>query len=732
MSFVKLPKDLSKESVKEVGGKAANLAELINSGFPVPECFFITVAAYEEFIAANRLKEKIEAVIKEINFSDVSSIEEASKKIKHMILSAPMPNRVEHEIATMYKALVKAVKNPFVAVRSSAVTEDVKGASSAGQQETFLNVSSEEQVLESVKKCWASLFTARAVYYRYRHNQSKTPGISVIVQRMIESKKSGIIFTVNPSNPEKKNITIEACWGLGETIVQGEVIPDRYIVDRTGKILEIHIGKKVIQRLLESGATVKKKVPEDMIDKQVLSNEEILALAEYAKRIEEHYKVPQDIEYGIDDRIYILQSRAVTFLESRREETSKSESEILVRGLVASPGVATGTVKIVKNISEAGKVRKGDILVTEMTSPDFVPVMEKSAAIVTDRGGATCHAAIVSRELGIPCIVGTTDATHKLKEGSIVTVDAFRGVVYKGAVKIEEKKKISTGEKTKTKVKLNIAFPSTARAELAARADGVGLLRTEHMLTEKGMHPVEYIRSGNAQELIDILVQGVGRIAEIFRGKPVWMRSLDARTDEYRHMKGGEKEPKEDNPMLGWHGIRRSLDEPKILECEFSAIKTLHEKGLTNVALMLPFVINVSELRKAKELAKRFNLPGTVKFGIMVETPAAALTIEEFCREGIDFISFGSNDLSQLVLGVDRNNERLTNLFDEMHPAMLKLFEMVIKTCKKYNVETSICGEAASKPEVVKKLLEFGIDSVSCNIDALDKIRQTVAEYELR
>ncbi len=731
MNFVKLPKHLSKDSVKEVGGKSANLAELINNGFPVPECFFVTVNAYREFLKEAGLENKILEMVDSIDFENVSSLQETSQNIKALITNAKMPEKIEQEIKSIYKALVSAVGSSLVAVRSSAVTEDVKGASSAGQQETFLNVSGGDEVVNSVKKCWASLFNARAIYYRHKHNQEKNPGISVIVQRMIESKKSGIMFTVNPSNPENKDITIEACWGLGETIVQGEVIPDRYVVDKnTGRIIEINIGKKGIQRVLESDKTVKQKVSEDMVEKQVLTTNEIVTLAEYGKRIEEHYGVPQDIEYGIDDKIYILQSRAITFLESKEKSDVENEGEVLVKGLTASPGIATGPVKIITKLSEAGKVNKGDILVTEMTSPDFVPVMEKSAAIVTDKGGSTCHAAIVSRELGIPCIVGTTNATQVLKEGEIVTVDADKGVVFKGVVKVHEQKTDASNEKTKTKIKLNIAFASTAKQEFAEKSDGVGLVRIEHMLTEEGIHPMEYIRMGRSQELTDILVREIGKIAEVFKNKPVWVRTLDARTDEYRHMKGGENEPKEDNPMLGWHGIRRSLDEPETIKCVFSAVKKLHEQGLKNIALMLPFVISASEVRKTKELAREFGLPDSVKFGVMVETPAAALTIEDICKEGIDFISFGSNDLSQLVLGVDRNNEKLSKLFNEMHPAMLKLFEMVIKTCKKYNVETSICGEAGSNPEMVKKLIEFGIDSVSCNIDAIDKIRHAAAEAE--
>ncbi len=744
MPFVLGPSELSKESIKIVGGKAANLAELINAGFPVPEAFFITTEAYQKFLKENELEEKIKEILSNVNYSNFESLKEASEKIKALILKGKMPPEIENQIIAYYKKLygappvnidlVKPLDKPFVAIRSSAVTEDIEKASSAGQYETFLNIKGEKSVINAVKECWASLYTSRAIYYRHKHNQPLQTLIGVIVQRMVSSEKSGVAFTVDPVNPvEGKNrIIIEACWGLGETIVQGKVEPDRYVVDKeTGKILEKHIGKKEIERVRDPiySVTIERKVTEERSKAQVLSDSEIVALAAYCKKIEKHYNFPQDIEWAVErNKIYILQTRAVTTLKEK-EKAEEIKGKPILKGLGASPGIATGIVKIIHDVSELGKIEKGDILVTKMTNPDFVIAMEKSAAIVTDEGGSTSHAAIVSRELGIPCIVATKVATQTLKDGMKVTVDATHGKVYLGEVKIKEEKIEKVEVKTKTKVKVNLAFPETA--EKAKDADGVGLLRLEHMLTKAGMHPVEYIREGREEELINILVEGIGKVAEVFYPKPVWVRSLDARTDEYRNMKGGEKEPKEDNPMLGWHGIRRSLDEPEILKSEFKAIKKLHENNLTNVAIMLPFVYDVSELKRAKEIAKEIGLPKTVKFGIMVEVPSAALTIEEFCKEGIDFISFGSNDLTQTTLGIDRNNERLIKLFDEMHPALQFLYKHVIKVCKKYGVETSICGELPSnRKDAVEFLVKAGIDSVSVNIDAIEKVRKWIAEIE--
>ncbi len=740
MSFVLEPKNLDKNDVKLVGGKAANLAELIKAGFPVPEPFFITAEAYEEFLKSNDLKEKILEIIKEINYSDVNSLNNASEKIKKLIMEADVPEKMRDQIIDAYKKLyggppvdldfVKPMDTPFVAVRSSGVMEDIKGASSAGQYETFLNVKGEKRLIGAVKKCWASLYTPRVIYYRYKHDQPQDTSIGVIVQRMVNSEKAGVAFTVDPTNPVKgsKKIVIEACWGLGESLVQGKIEPDRYIVDKdTGEIVEKHIGKKVTEIVRDIyGVTVERNVNRNKVEAQVLTDYEIVALAAYCKKIEQHYNFPEDIEWAMErGKIYVVQTRAVTILEEK--ETKKVEGTPILKGYGASPGVATGIVKVILDAKEIWKIKKGDILVTRMTNPDFVVAMEKSAAIITDEGGITSHAAIVSRELGVPCIIATKTATQTLKDRMKITVDATNGKIYPGEIEIKEEKAKMVEIKTRTQVKVNLAFPGTA--ERAKHADGVGLLRLEHMLTKAGMHPIEYVREGKQVELIKIIVDGVGKVAQVFYPKEVWVRSLDARTDEFRNMKGGEKEPEEDNPMLGWHGIRRSVDEPEILKCELEALKQLHEKGLNNVVWELPFIIDVSELRKAKEIANGIGAP--TNFGIMVETPAAALTIEEFCKEGIAFASFGSNDLTQTTLGIDRNNENLIKIFDEMHFSMQFLFKHVIEICKKYNVESSICGELPSnRRDAVEFLVKTGINSLSVNIDAIDKVREWVSEIE--
>ena len=739
MTFIATPKD--NVTIKDIGGKCFNLLKLINAGFPVPEVYFITAKAYEIFVEENELKEEIFGIIDKINFDDVNSLKSASDEIGKLIVEAKMPDKIKDEIVDNYKKLygapalnldfVKPMDMPFVAVRSSGIMEDIEKASSAGQYETFLNVKGEQNLINAVKKCWASLYTARVIYYRHKNNQTQDTSLGVAVQRMVNSESAGVAFTIDPTNPKQgsNHIVIEACWGLGESLVQGKVEPDRYIVDKTtGDVLEKIIGNKKTEMVRDAmyGITVERKVLQDKTDTQVLSDYEIVALAAYCKKIEQYYNFPEDIEWATErGKIYIIQARAVTTLEEIK--TQAVEGIPILEGYGASPGVASGNVKIIKDLSEIDKIQKGDILVTKMTSPDYVPAMEKSAAIITDEGGITCHAAIVSREMGVPCIIATKTATQILKDNMKITVDATHGKIYAGEIKIKEEKQEEKEIKTKVEVKVNLAFPETA--EKAKHADGVGLLRLEHMLTKSGLHPIEYIRQGKGEELTKIIYEGVGKVAKAFYPKKVWVRSLDARTDEFREMKGGENEPKEDNPMLGWHGIRRSLDEPEILKAELRALKQLHEEGLDNVVWELPFIINVSELQRAKEIAREMDAPD--KFGIMVEVPACAINIEEFCKEGIVFASFGSNDLTQTTLGIDRNNERLIKIFDEMHPSMQILFKNVIDICKKYNVESSICGELPSnRQDAVVFLVKAGIDSLSVNLDAIEKVREQASEVE--
>ncbi len=491
----------------------------------------------------------------------------------------------------------------------------------------------------------------------------------------------------------------------------------------------------------ETGETIEKEVPEDKKNKKTLNEDEIKELAELADTVEEHYGTPQDVEWAIkDNEIFMLQSRPITTITGmENEEKVSDEGEILVEGLGASPGQASGKVKLVEKLDELDKIQSGDILVTTMTTPDMVPSMKKASAIITDEGGMTCHAAIVSRELGTPAVVGTKNATSVLKDGSEVTVDGEKGKVSKGEVKKPEKEEkeketvVKTQSKkiTATDIKVNVSIPEAAKRAAKTGADGVGLLRIEHMVLSLNRHPQSYIDNDEEEKFIDELFSGIGKVCDEFYPKPVWVRTLDAPTDEFRSLEGGEHEPKEHNPMMGMRGIRRDLRYPKNFKMQLKAIKKLQNKGYSNIGLMLPLVQNVSEIKEAKSLMKELDIDlDKLDFGIMIETPASALIIEKIVDEGIDFVSFGTNDLTQYTLAVDRNNENVSSIYDERHEGVIKLIERVIKKCNKKDVETSICGQAGSYPDVVERLVDLGISSVSANIDAVNEIRNTVAKTE--
>jgi pyruvate, water dikinase len=781
MSYVAWFKELNENSLGVAGGKGTNLGIMFNLGLPVPEGFVITAQTYKKFIEDMGIDGRIAKQLEGLDIEETEKLQRVAKQIQDLIMGTEVPEDIKEDIIDNYEALgaekghaqgLVESNEVFVAVRSSATAEDLPEASFAGQQATFLNVKGKEDIVKAVRACWASLFTARAIYYREKNNfQHMKVFIAVVVQRMVDSEKSGVMFTINPATNQGDELVIEAVYGLGEMIVSGEVSPDFYSVDKkTRGIKKIEVKKQEIGMYRnEQGENEKKKIARELQERQILNEKEIKELARFGLKIEEHYKKPQDIEWAIEKgEIYIVQARAVTTFKPVTEETeveekeevsvkteddeevseepkeevkgkSEGEGEILVKGETASSGVYSGKVRIINDISELGKIEKGEVMVTKMTTPDMVPAMQKAGAIVTDEGGMTCHAAIVSREMGTPCIVGTEVATKVLKEESTVTVNATQGIVYSGEIecKIPEKKMVSVisgGERliTGTEIKVIMDLPDMAERAAATGADGVGLVRIEIMIANGGVHPAEYIRQDKDENYVTLLKEGIGKIAKAFAHKPVWVRCSDLRTDEYRNLQGGDQEPKETDPMIGWHAIRRLLDEPRILKAEFKAIKELHEEGLDNVGVMLPFVIRVDEVRKAKEIMREMGLEPCrdIDFGVMVETPASCWIMEELCHEGISFVSFGTNDLTQLTLGIDRNNGRIAKLFDEMHPAVLGEIAKVIKTCKKYNVKTSICGQAGSRPVMAEFLVHQGVDSISANADAVTEIREVVARTE--
>jgi pyruvate,water dikinase len=575
--------------------------------------------------------------------------------------------------------------------------------------------------------------------------------IAVIVQKMLDAERSGVMFTADPTTNDSSRMVIEASFGLGEAVVSGQVTPDMYVVDKdTGKVVAAKIGRKLWMEKVDraGGETTKVSVPAEKVGARVLTNPQIAKLVELGRKLEEHFQKAQDIEWSEErGRLFLLQTRAVTTLGVERPERPEHEEmqgRVLVTGSGASPGVAKGRVRVVRSIDDLEKIENGDILVARMTNPDMVPYMKKAAAIVTEEGGTTSHAAIVSRELGIPCVVGTGDALSKLQDGQEVVVDATNGKVYAAAGGVPEAAATASMESpgelfssgfggeiapphadgiTATSIKVNISFAETAD-RFARKADGVGLVRAEHMLTESGKHPVFMARE-NPEGLTAVVERELEMIARAFHPKPVWYRTLDARTDEFRRLRGGEGEPQEANPMLGWHGIRRSLEQQEVFRCEIEAIRRLRQRGLDNVGIMLPFVSRIEEFRAARALVT-FPVP----LGIMVETPAAAMQMEGFCREGIAFASIGTNDLTQLALGVDRGSAHLSGLYDERNHGVMALIKQAIGACKKAGIEISVCGESASNPELAARFVEMGIDSLSVEGDAIEAVRQAVARTE--
>ena len=745
--FVAFLTSIDKEDIPIVGGKGANLGEMVKAGFPVPPGFAVTVAAYELFLEHNNLGSQIKNILKVTNVDNPEELTTASRKIQKTIITGKIPEEVAREVIAGYKKLSGFLKQALVAVRSSATAEDLPSASFAGQQATLLNIKGEANLVNAVRECWASLFTPRAIFYR---EENKIPHekvkISVIVQKMVQSHVSGVMFTIDPVSNEKDKIVIEAVWGLGETIVQGSALPDRYVVQKeTFDILSKEISEQPIQLIKVGGQTKETKVPEKARQLQKISNEQIITLATIGDKLQKHYFFPQDIEWALEGKkLFIVQTRPVTTMGKKPAEVLKTEAgEIkvtqapILTGSPASPGIGTGNVKVLKSAKEIAKVEKGDVLVAPMTSPDFVPAMRKAQAIVTDAGGATSHAAIVSRELGIPCVVGTKEATRILKDGMVVTVDGQKGQVFLGSKVSVEKKEVKEERevkgKTATRLYVNLAEPERAKEVSKLNVDGVGLLRAEFMIANIGIHPKEAIKRKEQDKFIGKLADDLSVFCQAFEGKPVVYRATDFKTNEYRALPGGKYwEPEEPNPMLGFRGAFRYISNPDVFTLEITAIKKVREK-YKNLWLMIPFVRSPQELTKVRRLVAAeglFSSP-TFKFWMMVELPVNVILMEEFIKVGIDGVSVGSNDLTMLIEGTDRDNETVATAFDERSPAVAWALKRVVKACARAGVSSSICGQAPSTyDDLVAELVEMGITSVSVNPDAVNRVRHVILDTE--
>lgn len=743
-------KEIDKKDIPLVGGKGANLGEMTKAGFPVPPGFAVTVHAYDIFLQGNELIKKINDLLKSVDVGDPTQLNSVSGRIQKMILSGKVSDEIARSVISSYKKLSGMLKKALVAVRSSATAEDLPSASFAGQQATFLNIRGEANLINSVRECWASLFTPRAIFYRV---ENKVPHekvkISVIVQKMIQSEVSGVMFSIDPVTNDKDRIIIESVWGLGEMIVQGSVVPDTYVVQKeTFDILSKEISDQSIQLTRVGEKTFETDVPKSKIPLQKISNEQIIGLAKIADALQKHYYFPQDTEWALEKgRLYIVQTRPVTTIKSqtasikiKTEDGVKMAQAPILTGAGASPGIATGTVKILRSPKEIGKIQPGDVLVAPMTSPDYVPAMKKASAIITDQGGQTSHAAIVSRELGVPCVVGTKEATKKLKEGQIVTVNGEAGHIFLGSnITIENMDKAPKKVKTKnnlrtaTKVYVNLGEPERAKEVAKMNVDGVGLLRAEFMIANIGIHPKEAIKRKEQGKFVKKLTSDIEVFCKAFSPRPVVYRATDFKTNEYRSLPGGKYwEPEEANPMLGFRGAFRYVSSPEVFNLELTAIKNVREK-YKNLHLMIPFVRSPGELARVRKIVASEGLfeDPTFKFWMMAEIPVNVIQIEDFIKVGIDGVSIGSNDLTMLVLGTDRDNAEVAREFDERSPAVLWSLRRIVKKCIKNGVTVSICGQAASEYEdLVEKLVKWGATSVSVNVDVLERTREVIHEAE--
>ncbi|HVP04491.1 MAG TPA: phosphoenolpyruvate synthase [Dehalococcoidia bacterium] len=743
--------EVDKDDIGLVGGKGANLGELTRAGIPVPSGFVVTSQAYFRFLEAAGLREKIAAVLKDLDVNDGAALQAASNSIKEMICAAEMPEDTATDIARAYRQM----KGLPVAVRSSATAEDLAEASFAGQQSTFLNIAGESAVLRAVQECWASLFEGRAIFYRKEAGfDDLRVGIAVVVQYMVQSERSGVMFTLDPKQNNDTVIVIEAIYGLGEAIVSGAVTPDHFVVRKEGLgIAAQEIKAQRRQLIKRERAKIGEEnnvwvdIGEEEQRQAKLSEQQVKDLAAIGKQVEKHYGRPQDIEWAFEGgKFYIVQSRPVTAVAATMAEEEDDGAEemapVLVRGAAASPGVAFGPAKVVRGPEDIDLVREGDILVASMTTPDYVPAMKRAAGIVTDEGGRLCHAAIVSRELGVPCVVGAENATSVLQTGHEITVDGSRGAVYDGQALVrlawaeewKRRRAAMANIQTRTKVYLNLAEPSLADVMARENVDGVGLLRAEFIVADYiKEHPRLCIDEGRPEDFTTKLAAGLRSFAQAFFPRPVVYRTTDFKTNEYRNLKGGEKyEFEEENPMIGYRGAARYIHDPEVFRLEVEAIKRVRAE-FPNLWVMIPFVRTPDELAQVKGLMESFGLKRSEDFKLwmMAEVPSNVFSLDKFIDVGIDGISIGSNDLTQLTLGVDRDSAHFGKAYDERNDAVIKALEILVTGARRRGITVSICGQAPSDyPEITRKLVEWGATSLSINRDVIGKTRQIIAKVE--
>lgn len=738
------------DDAEDAGGKGANMGELVAAKLPVPPGFVLLRNCYRHSIRSAGVDSELSALHCEAlaNVDQPEHLAELCEWMQALVQKAGVDDTVRQRIIDSYRALGPT---STVAVRSSATGEDGADASFAGMNATITNVTGDDCLIDAVVRCWMSLFSPRVVTYRASRGFTAEPAMAVVVQKMVDSEKAGVAFTADPSTGAQDRVVIEGAYGLGEVVVSGEVEPDTYIVSKeTRQPLDIRLGHKAFKIVRgEDGTDAVVDLDDAQAGSRVLSDEELRTITELALATERHNGCPQDTEWAISDgKTYLVQARPITTLGHTTPPASSAEHVVLARGLAAAPGTASGKVRVLQTPSEGGRLHEGEILVAQMTNPDWLPTIRRAAALVTDTGGMTCHAAIVARELGVPCVVGTRTATKDLHDGTTVTVDGARGEVVSGSVDVVSSSVSvsehnvaaharSRAEVTATKVYVNLAMPESAETVAAQDVDGVGLLRAEFMLTEAldGRHPRDLLAHGEQSLLVDKMVAAVGRIATAFGSRPVIYRATDFRTNEFRGLTGGDAyEPVEHNPMIGYRGCYRYVNEPDLFALELQALARVREQS-PNVGLMIPFVRTKWELEECLSLvdASPLGRQRGLHRWVMAEVPSVAHWLPEYIGMGIDGVSIGSNDLTQLMLGVDRDSDVCAELFDEADPAVLDVIGQIITTARKFGVTSSLCGQAPStSPAFAEHLVRMGITSVSVNPDAVDATRRVIAAAERR